>query len=82
MAHERKEIPREQCRPDPVFNQKSTGHVIPSLHGFGPSADDPSMAFRVPDCGTKSGGQFSEPFVLDERDLPTKEDGKRNRQGF
>ena len=78
----RKEIPRLQERPDPSFNQLPTGHVIPSLHGYGRSADDPSMVFDVPDCGVKAGGQFSDPFFLDEADLPTKPDCKRNRQGF
>ena len=63
----RKEIPREQLRPDPTFNQKPTGHKVPD----GRSADDPGMAFQVPDCGVKAGGQFSDPFVLDELDLPS-----------
>jgi hypothetical protein len=76
----RKEIPREQCRPDPTFNQLPTGHVIPSLHGYGRSPDDPSMAFDVPDCGVKAGGQFSDSFFLDEEDLPMKPVSKRDRQ--
>lgn len=82
MSENRKEIPREQCRPDPTFNQKPTGHVVPTLHGISRSEDDSSMAFSVPDCGVKAGGQFSDPFFLDESDLPTKPEGKRNRQGF
>lgn len=78
----RKEIEREQIRPDPGFNQKPTGHIVPTIHGFSRSADDPSMAFRVPDCGVKAGGQFSNPFFMDETDEPTKPDCARNRQGF
>lgn len=78
----RKEIEREQCRPDPEFNQLPTGHVIPTLHGQGRSKDDPGMSFRVPDCGVKAGGQFSDPFFMDEEDEPTKPESKRNRQGF
>ena len=79
----RKEIPRPEMRPDPTFNQKPTGHVIPTLHGYSCAPDDPSMAFDVPDCGVKAGGQFSDPFFLDEQDLPTPpENVKRNRQGF
>jgi hypothetical protein len=73
----RKEIKPEECRPDPTFNQAPTGHKIPD----GRSPDDPAMAFRVPDCGVKAGGEFITPFELDERDLPTP-DSKRNRQGF
>jgi hypothetical protein len=74
----RKEVPREQCRPDPEFNQEPTGHIPPE----GRSPDDPSMAFRVPDCGVKAGGEFITPFILDDEDLPTKPDCERNRQGF
>jgi len=74
----RHEIPREQCRPDPTFNQEPTGHKPPD----GRSKDDPSMAFKVPDCGVKAGGEFSDPFFMDDEDLPTKPEGKRNRQGF
>ena len=61
----RKEIPENSQRPDPEFNQAPTGHKT-----SGRSPDDPSMAFRIPDCGVKSGGQFMSPFVLDEDDLP------------
>jgi hypothetical protein len=82
MAEYRKEIPREQCRPDPTFNQKPTGHVIPTQHGYSRSADDPSMDFRVPDCGVKAGGQFSDPFFMDDRDLPTKQEDIQDKQGF
>lgn len=78
MSDRRREIPSERCRPDPEFNQAPTGHKIPE----GRSPDDPAMAFHVPDCGTKAGGQFSTPFVLDERDLPTKDEKIRNKQGF
>lgn len=79
----RKEIPREQCRPDPKFGMKPTGHVIPKdPYGYGPSACDDSMEFRVPDCGVKAGGEFSDPFFLDERDLPTPENQIKNKQGF
>jgi hypothetical protein len=78
----RKEIPENPGRPDPSFGMKPTGHVIPELHGQKPSPDDGSLDFSVPDCGHKAGGQFSTPFVLDEEDLPTKPEGKRNRQGF
>jgi hypothetical protein len=74
----RKEIKREQYRPDPEFNQAPTGHKIPD----GRSKDDPGMAFDVPDCGVKAGGQFIDPFVFDERDLPTTDESKRNKQGF
>lgn len=62
----RNEVPENKQRECPIFNQAPTGHKIPD----GRSADDPSMAFRVPDCGVKAGGQFSTPFVLDEEDLP------------
>jgi len=72
-----KEIPNPPMRNQPEYNQAPTGHKIPD----GRSPDDPAMAFEIPDCGTKAGGQFSTPFLLDERDLPTK-DEKRNRQGF
>ena len=78
---ERKEIPRESGRPDPQFTQKPTGHVIPGCCGYGPS-DLSVESFKVPDCGVKAGGEFTTPFVLDERDQPTKPEGKRNRQGF
>ena len=74
----RKEIPCNPQRPDPQFNQAPTGHKIPEQR----SADDPSMAFHVPDCGTKAGGEFSHPFFLDDEDLPTKDESKRNKQGF
>lgn len=74
----RKEIKREQYRPDPKFNQAPTGHKIPD----GRSPDDPGMAFQVPDCGVKAGGEFIDPFYLDERDLPTTDESKRNKQGF
>lgn len=70
----RKEIPVEEYRECPEFNQAPTGHKIPD----GRSADDPSMAFNIPDCGVKAGGEFMSPFVLDDRDLPC---GK-NKQGF
>ena len=70
----RKEIKDNSCRPCPEFNQAPTGHKIPC----GRSADDPGMAFTVPDCGVKAGGEFMSPFVLDERDLP----GGKNNQGF
>lgn len=72
----RKEIEPEVGRPCPEFNQAPTGHKIP----VGRSADDPAMAFHVPDCGGKAGGQFSTPFVLDERDLPGEHD-ERNKTG-
>lgn len=77
MPDQRKEIPAPEFRPDPTFNQAPTGHAIPK----GRSADDPAMVFQVPDCGTKAGGQFSTPFVIDERDLPSTEDSK-TRQGY
>jgi hypothetical protein len=75
---ERKEVPEHDCRPAQSFNQAPTGHKVPD----GRSADDPSMAFTVPDCGVKAGGQFMTPFVLDERDLPTTDEDERNKQGF
>ena len=78
MAYERKEVPRDQCRPDPGFNQAPTGHKIPD----GRSADDPGMAFKVPDCGTKAGGQFITPFIIDTRDLPTDQEDIQDKQGF
>jgi len=78
----RKEIPCNSQRPDPEFNQAPTGHKVPD----GRSPDDKSMAFHVPDCGVKAGGEFSYPFVIDNEDLPTPDDNspknKRNRQGF
>ena len=78
----RKEIKPEDLRPCPEFNQAPTGHKVPD----GRSKDDPSMAFHVPDCGNKAGGQFITPFVIDNEDLPTPDDesrkNKRNRQGF
>lgn len=77
MSDQRKTIPAEEYRPNPEFNQAPTGHKIPD----GRSPDDAGMAFHVPDCGTKAGGQFITPFVIDERDLPT-EDDERNQQGF
>jgi hypothetical protein len=75
----RKEIPKESCRPDPTFNQAPTGHKIPD----GRSADDPAMAFKVPDCGTTGFGQFSTPFAADERDLPCSDEreDKAEHQG-
>jgi len=73
----RQEIKPEECRPCPEFNQAPTGHKIPD----GRSADDPNMSFHVPDCGNKAGGQFSYPYVLDDRDLPSLEDSK-TRQGY
>ncbi len=82
MSEYRKEIPREQCRPDPSFTQTPTGHVIPKEpYGVGHSDLDVDT-FRVPDCGVKAGGQFTDPFFLDERDLPTTDEKKRNKQGF
>jgi hypothetical protein len=82
MGNDRKEVPREQLRPDPTFTRKPTGHVIPVLHGIGPSSCDEDP-FKVPDCGVKAGGQFSDPFFMDDDDLPTPPDTyKRNRQGF
>jgi hypothetical protein len=74
----RKEVPREQFRPDPTFNQKPTGHKVPD----GRSDDDSEMAFKVPDCGVKAGGQFIEPFIIDKEDLPTTDEKIRNKQGF
>jgi hypothetical protein len=73
----RKEIPENSQRPCPTFNQAPTGHKIPD----GRSADDPAMAFRVPDCGVKAGGQFITPFDLDTDDLPSTDDMK-TRQGY
>lgn len=78
----RNEIPRKEMRPDPTFTQKPTGHSIPSIGGFGPSADDKNMSFNVPDCGVKAGGQFSDPFFMDDCDLPTPPKDIRNRHGF
>ena len=78
----RKEIPENPGREDPKFGMKPTGHTIPTMHGYGPSADDGSLDFRVQDCGHKAGGQFSTPFEMDEEDLPAKPDCARNRQGF
>jgi hypothetical protein len=79
MAEElRHEIPETDLRDNPgqEFNQAPTGHKIPD----GRSADDPAMAFKTHDCGTKAGGQFITPFNLDERDLPC--DGDKTRQGY
>jgi hypothetical protein len=73
----RKEVSPINGRPDPTFNQAPTGHRIPE----GRSVDDPNMAFDVPDCGVKAGGEFSTPYIIDNEDLPTP-DSKRNRQGF
>lgn len=74
----RHEIPDAPERSQPEYNQAPTGHRIPE----GRSPDDPAMAFRIPDCGTKAGGEFITPFVLDERDLPTTDERIRNKQGF
>lgn len=73
----RKEIDEHECRPNPTFNQCPTGHKPPA----GRSPDDPGMAFTVPDCGVKAGGEFMSPFVLDDRDLPSDDDYK-NKQGY
>jgi hypothetical protein len=69
----RKEIPNPPERSERTFNQAPTGHKIPD----GRSPDDPSMAFTIPDCATKAGGEFMTPFVLDEEDLPCEKDKGR-----
>jgi hypothetical protein len=71
----RNEVKPNDQRPCPEFNQAPTGHIT-----SGRSPDDPSMAFRVPDCGVKAGGQFSSPFFMDDEDLPCS--GGHNNQGF
>lgn len=69
----RKEIPNPPERSQRTYNQAPTGHKIPE----GRSPDDPSMNFAIPDCGTKAGGQFITPFVLDDEDLPNGTDKGR-----
>jgi hypothetical protein len=72
----RREIPNPPERIQPKFNQ------APNRIPEGRSPDDPAMAFTIPDCATKAGGQFATPFVLDARDLPTTDEKTRNKQGF
>ena len=73
---DRKEVPEDEQRSSRTFNLAPTGHKVPE----GRSPDDPSMAFRIPDCGVKAGGQFMSPFVSDPEDLPNEDDCK-NHQG-